>query len=59
MHIQPKSAKLYVQALNWFALRDVHTRSEVPVIGWPAVTEVRAMQQCCHRTAGAANSAIG
>jgi hypothetical protein len=58
-HIQPKSAKRYAQALNWFALRDVHTRAEVPVIGRPAVTEALATQQCCHRAAGAANGAIG
>jgi hypothetical protein len=38
MHIQPKSAKQYVQALNlqglnWFALRHIYTLGEVPVIG--------------------------
>jgi hypothetical protein len=58
-HIPPKSAKRYAQALNWFALRDVHTCGEVPVIGRPAGTEALATQQCCHRAASAANGAIG
>jgi hypothetical protein len=57
--LRPKSAKRYAQALNWFALRDVHTHGEVPVIGQPAVTEALATQQCCHHAAGAANGAIG
>jgi hypothetical protein len=59
MHIQPKSAKQYAQALNWFALRDVHTHSEVPGIGHLAVMEALATQQCCHRAAGVANGTIG
>jgi hypothetical protein len=32
-HIQPKSAKQYAQALNWYALCDVCTHGEVCVIG--------------------------
>jgi hypothetical protein len=53
------SSLQYVQALNWFALRDIHTQGKVPVIGQPAVTEALATQQCCRCAVGAANGTTG